>query len=83
MTSISNRVETQAEVSAEKTRAFALPAIAAILIFALIAYIQFSTFLGQYGFLAQLPLGVGFYYCWAWHARLAKRVAKHQAQLDK
>jgi hypothetical protein len=83
MTSISNRAETQAEVSAERTRAFALPAIAAILIFGLIAYIQFSTFLGQYGFLAQLPLGVGFYYCWAWHTRLAKRAAKRQAQLDK
>jgi hypothetical protein len=78
MTSISKD-----EVSAEKTRAVALPAIAAILIFGLIAYIQFSTFLGQYGFIAQLPLGIGFYYCWAWHVRLAKRANAHEAQLKK
>ena len=75
MTSISKE-----EVSAEKTRAVALPTAAAILIFGLIAYIQFSTLLGQYGFIAQLPLGIGFYYCWAWHVRLAKRAAKHEAQ---
>jgi hypothetical protein len=78
MTSISKD-----QVSAEKTRAVALPGMAAILIFALIAYIQFSTFLGQYGFLAQLPLGIGFYYCWAWHMRLAKRADAHEAQLKR
>ena len=77
MTSISKD-----RVSAEKTRAVALPAIVAILIFALIAYIQFSTFLGQYGFIAQLPLGIAFYYCWAWHTHLAKRAARHEAQLN-
>ncbi len=75
MTSLS-----KSEISTEKTRAVALPAIVAILIFALIAYIQFSTFLGQYGFLAQLPLGIGFYYCWAWHVRLAKRAETHARQ---
>jgi hypothetical protein len=78
MTSISKD-----QVSAEKTRAVALPAIVAFLIFALIAYIQFSTFLGQYGFIAQLPLGIGFYYCWAWHTRLARRAAAHETQLKK
>jgi fatty acid desaturase len=78
MTSISKE-----EASAERTRAIAFPAIAAILIFALIAYIQFSTFLGQYGFIAQLPLGIAFYYCWAWHVRLSKRAEARAAQLKK
>jgi len=83
MTSVPNRAEAQAQVSAEKSRAFVFPAAVAIILFALIAYIQFSTFLGQYGFIAQFPLGVGFYYCWAWHTRLAKRAASHQADVNR
>jgi hypothetical protein len=78
MTSIS-----QASVSAEKTRAVLLPAAVATLIFAALMYLQFSNFLGQLNFIAQLPLGIGFYYCWAWHTRLSKRAAAHEARLKQ
>jgi len=74
---------TQASVSAEKTRAIALPALVAFLLFAAILVLQFSSLLGQANFLAQLPLGIGFYYCWAWHSRLAKRAKTHEAQLKQ
>ncbi len=74
---------TKDHVAAEKTRAIALPALVALILFAAILYLQFSSFLGQLNFIAQLPLGIGFYYCWAWHTRLAKRAARHEAQLKR
>jgi hypothetical protein len=72
---------TQSSVTAEKTRAVVLPALVAILLFAAILVLQFSSLLGQSNFIAQLPLAIGFYYCWAWYKRWAKRAAAHEAQL--
>jgi hypothetical protein len=76
MSTMSERAEQQAEVSAAKTRSFVLPAIVAVLLFAAIAYIQFSLVLGQYGLFGEFPLAVGFYYCWAWHNTLAAKANK-------
>ncbi len=67
---ITEQVKHQQAVTAAKTRAVVIPAALAILLFALIAYIQFSLVLGQYGFFAELPLAIGFYYCWAWHLKM-------------
>jgi hypothetical protein len=80
---MSERTERQAEVSAEKTRAFVLPAVAAVLLFAAIVYIQFSLVLGQYGLFAEFPLGVGFYFCYAWHNSLVQRANVHAEKLKK
>jgi hypothetical protein len=74
---------THASVSAEKARAAILPALVALLLFAAIVVLQFSTLLGQSNFIAQLPLGIGFYYCWAWYRRRAKRAAAHETLLNK
>jgi hypothetical protein len=75
--------EQRAQVSAEKTRAVALPAVAAVILFAVIVYVQFSNVLGQNTFPASLVLAVGFYFCYAWHGRLAQRANVHAEQLKK
>ena len=80
MSSIS---EQRAEVAAEKTRSFVLPAIAAFIIFAAIVYIQFSLVLGNLGFPAELVLAIGFYYCYAWHVKLAQTANVHAEKLKK
>ncbi|MDB5397157.1 MAG: hypothetical protein JWM91_4663 [Rhodospirillales bacterium] len=83
MSTMSERAEQQAEVSAEKTRAFALPIAAAILLFAAIVYIQFSGVLGQYALFAQFPLGVAFYACYAWHTSLVQKANVHAEKLKR
>jgi hypothetical protein len=80
MTTIS---EQRAEVVAEKTRSYLLPAIAAVILFAAIVYIQFSLILGKLGFPAELVLAIGFYYCYAWHTKLAQRANVHAEKLKK
>ncbi len=83
MKAATDRAETQAQVTAEKRRAFILPALAAILIFAAIAYLQFTPALGQFNFIAQFPLGIGFYFCYAWHTSLAQKANVHAEKLKK
>jgi hypothetical protein len=83
MSTTMNRAEEQAQVSAEKTRSFILPAVAAVILFAVIVYIQFSLVLKQYGFFAELPLGIGFYFCYAWHRSLAQKANVHAERLKK
>ncbi len=83
MKAAADRAETQAQVTAEKRRAFVLPAVAAAVIFAAIAYLQFTPALGQYNFIAQFPLGIGFYLCYAWHTSLAQKANVHAEKLKK
>ena len=75
--------EQQNEVAAEKTRAVALPAIAAVILFGVIIFVQFSDVLGQNTFPASLVLAVGFYFCYAWHGKLAQRANVHAEKLKK
>jgi Zn-dependent protease len=81
--SVSDRAEQRAEVASEKTRSFVFPIVAAILLFVVMVTLQFSTLLGQYGFIAEVPLAIGFYYCYAWHGRLAARAKAHELTLDR
>ncbi len=74
MSSVTEQVRHERQVTAAKTRAVVFPAVLAILLFAAIVYIQFSLVLGKYGFFAELPLAIGFYYCWNWHVRLQAKV---------
>jgi len=83
MTAIPDRAERQAEVRAEKTRAYLLPAAAALILFAAIAYIQFTGVLGRNEFPVKLVLAIGFYYCYRWHTALAQRANVHAEQLKK
>ena len=92
---MSDRATQQAEISAEKVRAFVMPIIAAVVLFAALVYLQFNLFqffpgpgkfsdaLGKFGFFAQFPLGVGFYFCYAWHTSLVQRANLHQEKLNK
>ena len=80
---MSTASEQQAQVSAEKTRAVALPAIAAVVLFAVIIFVQFSNVLGQNTFPASLVLAIGFYFCYAWHGKLAQRANVHAEKLKK
>jgi hypothetical protein len=70
---MSQHAQQQQEASAARTRSFALPGILAFVVFVAIVYIQFSLVLGKFGFFAELPLAIVFYYCWAWHRRLAAK----------
>ena len=88
-------MQNQADVSAERVRAFVLPATAAVVLFAALVYLQFNLFdffpgpgpfsaaLGKFGFFIQFPLGVGFYFCYAWHTSLVQRANVHQEKLNK
>jgi hypothetical protein len=76
-------IPTQAEVSAEKTRAVALPTAAAVILFLALVYLQFSQAFGQLTLFAQFPIGVAFYFCYAWHVSLAQRANVHAEQLKK
>jgi len=80
---MSSITEQRAEVAAEKTRAYVIPAIAAAIIFAAIAYIQFTGVLGKLEFPVKLVLAIGFYYCYRWHTALAQRANVHAEQLKK
>lgn len=73
----------QAEVRAEKTRSYLLPAAAAVIIAFAIAYIQFTGVLGQLEFPVKLVLAIGFYYCYRWHTALAQRANVHAEKLKK
>jgi hypothetical protein len=73
----------QAQVSSEKTRAVVLPVIAAVILFAAIVFVQFSNVLGQAAFTASLVLAIGFYFCYAWHGKLAQRANVHAEKLKK
>jgi hypothetical protein len=75
--------EQQAQVSSEKTRAVVLPVIAAVILFAAIVVVQFSNLLGQAAFPASLVLAIGFYFCYAWHGKLAQRANVHAEKLKK
>lgn len=75
--------EQQAQVSAEKSRAIILPMIAAVILFAAIVFVQFSNVLGQNTFPASLVLAIGFYFCYAWHGKLAQRANVHAETLKK
>jgi len=61
------------EASAARTKAFVWPAALAVVLFAAIVFIQFSLILGPSGFIAEFPLAVGFYYCYAWAKRRLAR----------
>jgi len=80
---MSSITEQRAEVAAEKTRAYVIPAIAAAIIFAAIVYIQFTGVLGKAEFPVKLVLAIGFYYCYRWHTALAQRANVHAEQLKK
>jgi hypothetical protein len=75
--------EQQSQVAAEKTRAIALPAVAAVILFGIIIFVQFSNVLGQAAFPASLVLAIGFYFCYAWHGKLAQRANVHAEKLKK
>ena len=75
--------EQQAQVSAEKSRAIILPVIAAVILFAAIVFVQFSDVLGKNAFPASLVLAIGFYFCYAWHGKLAQRANVHAEKLKK
>ena len=75
--------EQQAQVSSEKTRAVVLPVIAAIILFAAIVVVQFTDLLGQAAFPGSLVLAIGFYFCYAWHGRLAQKANVHAETLKK
>jgi len=47
------------------------PIILGALLFATIIYIQFSGVLGRNANFAIIFLAIGFYYCYAWHGRIA------------
>ena len=80
---MSSITEQRAEVAAEKTRAYVIPAIAAAIVFAAIVYIQFTGVLGKAEFPVKLVLAIGFYYCYRWHTALAQRANVHAEQLKK
>ncbi len=80
---MSSITEQRAEVQAEKTRAYLLPAAAAMILFAVIAYIQFTGVLGTLEFPVKLVLAIGFYYCYRWHAVLAQRANVRAEKLNK
>jgi len=63
--------------------AIALPSIAAMILFAAIIYVQFSNVLGNGTFPASLVLAIGFYFCYAWHGRLAQKANVHAEKLKK
>jgi hypothetical protein len=73
MTTTAERVEARQDAATARTRSILWPGAVAVLLFALIIYIQFSLVLGNAGFPAELVLAIGFYYCWAWHNRLAAK----------
>ena len=75
--------EQQAQVSAEKSRAIILPVIAAVILFAAIVFVQFSDVLGKNAFPASLVLAIGFYFCYAWHGKLAQRANVQAEKLKK
>ena len=95
MSATPGRTEAQAAVSAERVRAFVLPIAAAVLLFAALVYLQFdlylvfpgpgqfSAMLGKSGFIIQFPLGVGFYFCYAWHNSLVQKANVHAEKLKK
>ena len=70
---LSERIHQQQQAASARTKAFVLPAALAVTLFVAIVYIQFSLVLGKNGFLALFPLGIAFYYCWAWHRRLSAK----------
>ena len=80
---MSSTTEQRAEVAAEKTRAYLLPAGAAAILFAAIAYIQFTGVLGKAEFPVKLILAIGFYYCYRWHTALAQRANVHAEKLKR
>jgi len=80
---MSSITEQRAEVAAEKTRAYVIPAIAAAIIFAAIVYIQFTGVLGKAEFPVKLVLAIGFYYCYRWHTALVQRANVHAEKLKK
>jgi hypothetical protein len=80
---VSTVSEQQAQVSAEKSRAIVLPMIAAVILFAAIVFVQFTNVLGQAAFPASLVLAIGFYFCYAWHGKLAQRANVHAGKLKK
>ncbi len=80
---MSTMSEQQAQVSSEKTRAVLLPVIAAVILFAAIIVVQFTEILGQAAFPASLVLAIGFYFCYAWHGKLAQRANVHAEKLKK
>lgn len=71
--SVSDHISQARQVSEARTRSYVLPGALAALLFAAIQVIQFTQILGAAGFIAQLPLGIAFYYCWAWHRKLAEK----------
>lgn len=75
--------EQRAQVSSEKTRAVVLPVIAAVILFAAIIVVQFTDLLGQAAFPGSLVLAIGFYFCYAWHGRLAQKANVHTETLKK
>ncbi len=80
---VTDRAQLQEAADEARTRSFVLPGALAVALFAVIAYIQFSLVLGKYGFFAELPLAVGFYYCWAWHKNLAVKADVKQRAVGR
>jgi hypothetical protein len=83
MTAVPDRAEQQAQLAAEKTRAYLIPAIAAAILFAAIVYIQFTGVLGKAEFPVKLVLAIGFYYCYRLHTALVQRANVHAEKLKK
>jgi len=80
---MSSITEQHADVAAEKTRAYLIPAAAAVILFAAIAYIQFTGVLGKLEFPVKLILAIGFYYCYRLHTALVQRANTHAEELKK
>jgi len=81
--SVAERVHLQEEASAARTRSYVLPIALALVLFAAIVTLQFTSLLGKNGFIAQFPLALGFYYCYAWHNRLAAKAKAKQSAADR
>jgi hypothetical protein len=69
----SQRIQLRVDAATARTRSVVWPGAVAILLFAVIVYIQFSLILGASGFIVEFVMAIGFYYCWAWHCRLVER----------
>jgi len=81
--SVAEHNHLQQQADAARTRAFVLPAALAVLLFTAIVFLQFSSILGKNGFFAQIFLALGFYYCYAWHNRLAAKARSKEAAANR
>lgn len=59
-----------------------LPIAAGVLLAAVMVWVQFMAPLGKYSIFGNLFLGIGFYFCYAWHERIEAAEKTRQAEQD-